>query len=422
MSIPGYGRDVLLLFSGSALGKVLTVIAAPILARLFSPEDYGVLGLFTSFFSILVLAGSLGYARAVVLPRSDRDAAGLAWLAFGILLAVTAISGTTVWFLRHGIAQSINAPALAPLLGWVPITVFATGTFQIMEMWASRRKRFGQLSTANIARSTGTVGTQLGTGLSGFSSGGLIGGLAAGQVIAAMVLGLQQWRLDASTLKGGLSWKRMTILARRHRDFPLLSLPAQLTFSGGQVSIPILLSLFFAPAVAGLYWFGNRLIVMATESFGHAVRRVFYQRAAELFNSGSSVRRLLVRNTLMMLGLGILPTLLVVFAGPSLFELIFGAEWREAGEYARWLVVMGMASLTTAPATELMYVCKLQKWLLSLTILQLLVTIASIVVGGIAGDPLLAIILLSSSMTLVSLGYLLAVMRYVGSQLREELR
>jgi O-antigen/teichoic acid export membrane protein len=124
----------------------------------------------------------------------------------------------------------------------------------------------------------------------------------------------------------------------------------------------------------------------------------------------------------MMLGLGILPTLLVVFAGPSLFELIFGAEWREAGEYARWLVVMGMASLTTAPATELMYVCKLQKWLLSLTILQLLVTIASIVVGGIAGDPLLAIILLSSSMTLVSLGYLLAVMRYVGSQLREELR
>lgn len=29
---------------------------------------------------------------------------------------------------------------------------------------------------------------------------------------------------------------------------------------------------------------------------------------------------------------------------------------------------MGLASLTTAPATELMYVCKLQKWLLSLVV------------------------------------------------------
>jgi O-antigen/teichoic acid export membrane protein len=400
---PGYGRNVLVVFSGTVVAKVVTVAAAPVLARLFTPGDYGLLGLFTSFLSLLVLAGSLGYARAVVLPRSDRDAAGLVWLSVGILSAITVVSASAIWLFGAGLASSVNAPALAPLLWWLPIAVFATGTFQVMEMWTSRRKRFGQLSMANITRSSGTVGTQLGTGFAGFAGGGLIGGLTVGQIAAVAVLGTQQWRLDAATLKQGLRWRRLPRLARRHRDFPLLSLPAQLLSSGRQAAIPVLLSLFFTPAVAGLFWFGHRLIALATETFAHAVRRVFYQRAAELFSSGQSVHRLLVRNTVMMLGLGILPTLIVFISGPALFEFVFGGEWREAGEYVRWLVILGMASCVAVPAMELMYVFELQKWLLWLTACQLVATVASIVVGGLAGSPRLAIILLSLSVTFLYL-------------------
>jgi lipopolysaccharide exporter len=408
---------VLVVFSGTVVAKVLAVVAAPVLARLFAPEDFGVFGLFTSFVSVLVFAGSMGYSRAVVLPRSDRDAAGLLWLSAGILLTVTTIAGSLMWLLRKEIAQAVNAPAIAPLLGWIPAVLLATGGYQIFEMWSSRRKRFGQLASANISRSVGTVGTQLSAGFAGFAGGGLIGGVAIGQAIGAGVLGIQQCRRDSAMLKRGLHWGRIRALASRHRDFPLLSLPSNLLYSGANAAIPVLLSLFFGPAVVGLYWFGHRLIALATESLGQAVRRVFYQRASELHNAGQSVHRLFVRNTFMLFLLGVVPVLLIVIAGPPLFEFVFGSEWREAGVYARWLVVMGLALFLTAPATELIYIFELQRWLLVLGVLQFVAKVSSIVLGGLVGSAQLAIILLSGSMALIYCVHIAAITWYAKTRI-----
>lgn len=409
---PGYGRNVLLVFSGSVVGKVLTVGAAPVLSRLFSPGDYGIFGLFTGLLSILSIAGSLGYARAVVLPRSNREAAGLVWLSLGIVLVVTAVAGLAVWGLRYKISDLVNAPELAPNLGWLPAAMLATAAYETMDMWATRRKRFGQLSSANVARSGGMVGTQIGSGAAGLGGGGLIGGLIIGQVVAVVLLAVRQWQQDASIFKEALRWKHIRKLAHDHRDFPRLSLPAHLILKSGNASVPVLLSFFFTPAVVGLYWFGNRLIALATESLGHAVRRTFYQRAATLSQGGLPIHPFLFKNTMMMMAIGLVPTLLVVLAGPSLFEVVFGLQWREAGEYARWLVLMGLLLFISAPATESVYVLNIQKWLVWLASVQFLITVASLGVGGAVGDPRLAIMLLSISTSVLYLGHIAGVILY----------
>lgn len=82
---------LLVFFGSSVVGKVVSAAASSILARIFTPEEFGVLGVFTGILSMLARAASLGYPRAIVVPYSDRDAAGLAWLSFESFAAISGV-------------------------------------------------------------------------------------------------------------------------------------------------------------------------------------------------------------------------------------------------------------------------------------------------------------------------------------------
>ena len=48
-----FGSDVLTLVSGTTFAQILTILATPILTRLYGPEDFGLLALFLSITGIL---------------------------------------------------------------------------------------------------------------------------------------------------------------------------------------------------------------------------------------------------------------------------------------------------------------------------------------------------------------------------------
>ena len=48
-----FATDVLKLVTGTTLAQVITVLAAPVISRLYGPEAFGFLTLFTSITSII---------------------------------------------------------------------------------------------------------------------------------------------------------------------------------------------------------------------------------------------------------------------------------------------------------------------------------------------------------------------------------
>jgi O-antigen/teichoic acid export membrane protein len=47
-------RNAGIISSGAALGHVFTLVAGPLLTRIYGPEEFGALGLFTSLLNIQV--------------------------------------------------------------------------------------------------------------------------------------------------------------------------------------------------------------------------------------------------------------------------------------------------------------------------------------------------------------------------------
>ena len=94
-SIPGgvFGRHVVTLASGTAVGQVLLVLALPVLTRLYTPADYGALAVYSATLTVLLVLASLRFEQAIPLPEDDRVAGSLLALSLLSLTLVALLSG-----------------------------------------------------------------------------------------------------------------------------------------------------------------------------------------------------------------------------------------------------------------------------------------------------------------------------------------
>jgi O-antigen/teichoic acid export membrane protein len=70
-----FARNVAVVSAGSAMGQGLLIVSAPLLTRLYTPADFGVLAVYVSIVSILVVVASLRYEVAINVPGHNKAVA-----------------------------------------------------------------------------------------------------------------------------------------------------------------------------------------------------------------------------------------------------------------------------------------------------------------------------------------------------------
>ena len=281
--------DVLTLAGGTTFAQILTILVAPVLTRLYGPEDFGVWALYISITSIISVIACLRYELSIMLPESDEEAVNLLGLSFFAVLAVTGLTVPFVWYFKAPIVNLLNAPQIGAYLWLVPPFVFVNGIFLALNQWNSRTKLFKRLSFARVFSSVSTAATQITLGIieKPTTAAGLIGGSLAGQSVATFVLGGQIWRDDRRLITKSLGWKKIYKGAIRHRKLPLIDIWSALMNSISWQLPAFLLSAFFTPAVVGFYSLGFRLLQLPMSFIGGSISQVFYQRASRAISEGT---------------------------------------------------------------------------------------------------------------------------------------
>lgn len=396
-------KNVAVLMSGTAIAQALAFAVAPILSRLYTPEAFGVFGLFIAVCGILTVVASGKYELAILLPKKDEDAVNILLLSIGVVVLISIISLIIIGIFSYDIAYILDSPELAPLLWMVPITVFFTGLYNTFNYWTTRRKQFKRLSISRVVQSIGKEGTQLIAGIvSNLQGAGLILGQIIGQVGSAVTLIAQTYRQDYFLIKKSFSKVRIKELAIKHSDFPKYNAPQDFLNSVSKNIPAILLAFYFNPAIVGFFWFTHRILLAPNHLIGNSVRQVFYQRANELVNEGSSVLTIYLKATKSLAILGLIPLILVLVAGPSLFSFIFGHEWLEAGRYAQWLILWWFFLFINPPSVMMIPILNKQKFHLYIGIFSLVLRTSAIIIGGVLSSSLLAIALYSISGVLIN--------------------
>ncbi|MEY4242384.1 MAG: hypothetical protein RJA14_2080, partial [Pseudomonadota bacterium] len=180
-----FARDVGALLVLTALGQVAFVVTAPFLGRLFTPDDFGLYGLFYSYMVTVSIFSALNYDLAVPAADNDVEADGLSRGALQVsLLLSCAFGGVAAVLSFFDLLGFGDLPWWAGAL--MAVTLLLQTVVQIQQAWQIRRQTTIEIGKAGLSLNFGRAGIQLGTGFAGLGWVGLVLAEAVGRLITAI--------------------------------------------------------------------------------------------------------------------------------------------------------------------------------------------------------------------------------------------
>ncbi|EFK95942.1 polysaccharide biosynthesis protein, partial [sediment metagenome] len=67
-------KNIFTLLSGSTIAQVITLLAIPVLTRIFTPQDFGFFAVYFSLATIVSTVATGRYELAIMLPKHKKDA------------------------------------------------------------------------------------------------------------------------------------------------------------------------------------------------------------------------------------------------------------------------------------------------------------------------------------------------------------
>lgn len=393
--------DVFRLASGTGVAQIITILAMPVLTRLFAPEAFGVAALFASIAATFGVLACLRYELAIVLPESDREAANLLGISFCVSFFMSLLVLPIVWLFGGPVLEWAGLDKIIPYIWLIPAAIFIQGIFISLNYWNTRTKHFSRLSLAKVNNQTSATLINLGAGFAGYVSGGvMIIASIIGQLFSAGILAVQTWRDNGRFILKNLSLPEMAQGLKKYKKFPKYSSWSSL-LNTASWQLPILmLGVFFSPIVVGFYALGFRILQMPMSLIASAIGQVFVQRAAEVRIQGNLAP--LVESLFQRLVIfSLVPMLVLALCGKELYLIVFGQDWVEAGFYTQILAPWAFVWFISSPLGNLTNIIEKQEFNLKVNLLLLLTRVLSFAVGGYLGSVILSLVLFSITGLLV---------------------
>ena len=155
---------------------------------------------------------------------------------------------------------------------------------------------------------------------------------------------------DLTLLRRSIRLAEMKRLAKEYSDFPIYT-GSQVVLNTASQNLPLLLlAHYFGSTTVGLYSVGVRILQLPMNFVLTSLRQVLFQKASEVHNNDGDTYHLFKRTTLGLMALAIVPTTIIILFAPPLFAFVLGSGWREAGVYARWLILWLALTFANVPA------------------------------------------------------------------------
>lgn len=349
--------DAAVLSVSTAAAYGLAFFSLPVLTRIYGPGAFGVLAAFLVSANLISYFATVKAENIIGLPEADEDAIAFAQ-GLLCLCGVVVIAGGLLGLaaVALGLGHHVGLPGGTPLL--LSIAAPLIGISAVLRALAVRVRMFRTAAVSTLARAAIAFGVALVYGISLGERGvdaslvtlaiGLILGQLAGDFTACLVIGVRQPAL----FKLAVGWWSTAVSVGRRYWHLVTALAASQFLAATYAPLAVMaITASQGTAGAGQYMIAERVLVAPSILIAAAVGEVFRQRAATAWAAGGDITRLMWQVRLGVAVIAAPPYLLLAFYGPSIIELLFGGEWRVAGEMSSILAISAYLSII-AGATD----------------------------------------------------------------------
>jgi O-antigen/teichoic acid export membrane protein len=361
---------------------------------------------FISLTGVLSVVATLRLEIAIPLPKSDAESAAVAWCALwsaGLICGLLAVVGVVA---AAPISSALGVPAMARLWWLVVLTVLLLAVVQVMSTWMVRQRQYQKLGVRNLAAGAAQTGGQLALGVVGLQPAGLLLAYSLGRLAG----------LGGLLSSGGLlrqPWPPKAGLVQvfgRYRRFPLIASSSALTNVAATHAPLLVISAFHGQAAVGLLGLAIRVLTAPSGLVGAAAAQVFQGEAAVFIRGSNPALRQAVLGTskrLLLMGLG--PSCLLLLCGPTLFGLVFGRGWTDAGVYAQLLAVGYLAQFSVSAVSQTLLLLERQVAQLRCDVMRLTAVLGGTVACLVLGASTRTTVAVLAAVYVVVYGYLFLV-------------
>lgn len=367
------------LLSANVLAQAIGLLVYPVLTRMYAPEDFGLLNLFTSIGGVLAILASLDWFNAIVLPKTDAQARPIVHISLLAIAALTALLLCTLPFATY-IADIFKSPRLASYYWLLPVYVCLMSMWSVLNYWYIRRKAYGRISGYQMSQSLFSAGYKTGFGAAGWLAGGLIYATILAPLCSLVIsVSLSAKKHLRSLLTW--DWDACRKAASTYSNFPKYSAPRSLLNNLSGNLPTLMLTPVFGLAELGFVGMAITLALRPVQIIVQSVFQVLFQRTAQMVNDGEPITHFLVRFVV-----GATAVIVPVFAGmyfilPWLTAWLLGDEWRITGEYIRLLLPWIAMVVLATTINFIPDIFSKQRVLLWIEITYLILRVSALLIG-----------------------------------------
>ena len=365
-------KSLAVLITGTVIAQSIGYLLAPVITRIYTPEEIGEFGVFQRIVLLIAILSTARYEFSLPLPKKGEHAFQLFRFSIKIALITNLIS--------LGCAIIYGAISGKPLdyyflaLGLV-VSSFALAFFNLGTNWAIRLKDFKKISLSKITSSITNNGFRVIFGLFNLGYIGLVISFVLSLLVGASHFVFDFFKLNKQS-KDRISNLKGLILAKKHKNFPLASLPHALTDSLRDVLVAFIIIDCFSESVFGSFDHSFRMLRIPIMIIGVSMSQVFFNRISNYKKQGITIYPLFKKLLIALCLLSIIPFSLIYFFGGDIFAFVFGQDWYQSGKLSEIMAPWLLLNFILSPLSTIPLVFNKQRSFfllgLSASILQLL--------------------------------------------------
>jgi O-antigen/teichoic acid export membrane protein len=356
----GFLGNVIKLFAGNASAQLLTLLAYPILTRLYAPADLGILAFIGTVIAVVGPCAALSYQTAIPLARSEEEAGNSVAVCLAAVLGIVVLFVLIALLLPQSLLDQYDS--VAPFRLFVPLGILGSGCYLLAVYEATRNLRYADVAKSRVYQSLTGPSLQVALGAFGLGTAGLIVGLVVGTFSGTygLVRRLKIFWPPSPLFKVTLS--SMWATAVRYRDFPLYSSWTALIAISSNNLMNLTFTILYGPTIGGFVFLGDRVLGRPLSLITLAISQVFVGEASRTIRERpEELRRLFLAVAARQLVMSAVWVGGVVLLAPRFVPLVFGADWASAVIYLQFLAFGFFFTSLLAPIVLTLQIIESQK-------------------------------------------------------------
>ncbi|WP_293921568.1 lipopolysaccharide biosynthesis protein [Metasolibacillus sp.] len=343
MNISKIVKNISILMTGTVVAQLIPILLSPILTRLYSPKEFGMLAVFISITSILTVFANLRLDVAI-LSAHENEKTPLKNISLAVTTILTIMISLILIVFSSFFKEMFSGINYNFILFFGPLFFILFGTMQLATYIANDESQYHLISKSKVDKNISMTFIQIILGI--FKTGVL--GLIAG-VVFSILFPIYRLRKGIFRKEGKTPDKlNYFFILKKYKRYPLVSANTAVMDKIATESPILMMNKYQDSSLIGFYELARRTIFLPLTFISTSVSQVYLKQITEENDYKKNVKlTLIILGGLVLISIVIAP--IFIFGGEPLFAFIFGEEWRVVGEYSEILIFPFLIRFVISP-------------------------------------------------------------------------